>query len=88
MHVCLWSSSHPSDIARIFALVSRFGLCVGFAACPAVGGLTRCPLNVVNRAIVISTGRMMPICSFYIKTNIVIPTCRYDRSPALLAPLW
>ena len=33
-------------------------MCVGLAACPAVGGLTRRPLNVVNRAIVISTGRL------------------------------
>ena len=34
-------------------------MCVGLAACPAVGGLTRRPFNVVNRANVISTGPVM-----------------------------
>ena len=34
-------------------------MCVGLAACPAVGGLTCRPLNVVNRAKVISTGPVM-----------------------------
>ena len=47
---------------------------------PTVGGLTLLLGNVVNRAKVGDTGRIMPICSFYIKTNIVIPTCVSDDS--------
>ena len=39
-------------------------MCVGLAACPAVGGLTFRPLNVVNRALVIYTGRLYASMEF------------------------
>ena len=43
--------------------------------------------NVVNQVRVRYTGRRRPICSFYIKTNIVIPTCVSDDCPPSLPTL-
>ena len=43
--------------------------------------------NVVNRAMSDVQIKCMPICSFHIKTNIVIPTCTSDRFPPVLPSL-
>ena len=40
----------------------------------------------VKRANVRGTGSVMPICSFYSKTNIVIPTCTSDMFPSRSSP--
>ena len=42
--------------------------------------------NVVKQANVRGTGSSMPICSFYCKTNIVIPTCTSDMFPSRSSP--
>ena len=52
-------------------------------ACPTnVGSLLH--VNVVNRAKSDIQMGLMAICSFYIKTNIVIPTCMSDDLPPVL----
>ena len=43
--------------------------------------------NVVNRALSDGQVKCMPICSFHIKTNIVILTCPSDRFPPVLPSL-
>ena len=43
--------------------------------------------NVVNWTMSDVQVKCMPICSFYIKTNIVIPTCTSDRFPPVLPSL-
>ena len=52
-------------------------------ACPtSVGSLLH--VNVVNRAKSDIQVGLLAICSFYIKTNIVIPTCLSDDLPPVL----
>ena len=52
-------------------------------ACPTdVVSLLR--VNVVNRAKSDIQVGLMAICSFYVKTNIVIPTCMSDDLPPVL----
>ena len=54
------------------------------AACPYSWGLSLLRINVVNRAESDIQVRLMAICSFYYKTNVVIPTCISDEFPPVL----
>ena len=42
--------SYVRHCQEVCSVMSFWIMCVGFAACPTVGGLTHRPFNVVNRA--------------------------------------
>ena len=77
----IYSSSLPYPGAMLLGWVMR-GLRRATACPTEVVSLLH--VNVVNRAKSNIQVGLMVICSFYIKTNIVIPTCMSDNLPPVL----
>ena len=82
-----WTPTHPSDTPwRIDSGKSHRWFSTGLLPVPLLGGFP--PLcNVINRAWVRYTGRLLSICGFCIKTNIVNTYLCIWRYPSRPPPM-